>query len=78
MVVIDCRTRNFNPLGWSALGEPTVNMLEFNTHDMDTGKPVDVSGRHPYSRQLSLPDDAGTITSYRDPAFVLNGWKPQF
>ena len=76
MVVIDCKTRNFNPLGWSALGEPTVTMLEYNTRDMDTGEPVDVSGRHPYSRQLRLPDDADIIASYRDPAFVLNGWKP--
>lgn len=77
MVVIDCKTRNFNPLGWSALGEPTVTMLEFNTRDMDSGEPVDVSGRHPYSRQLSLPADAGTIASYRDPSFVLNGWNPR-
>ena len=52
-------------------------MLEFNTRDMDSGEPVDVSGRHPYSRQLSLPADAGTIASYRDPSFVLNGWNPR-
>ena len=76
MVVIDCMTRNFNPLGWSALGEPTVSMLEFNTRDMDTGLPVDVSGRHPYSRQLCLPEDGEIIASYRDPAFVLDGWNP--
>jgi hypothetical protein len=77
MVLLDCRVRNLHPLGWSALGEPTVNMLEYNTLDMDTGQPVDVSGRHKYARQLSLPRDAGLIADYRDPRFVLNGWKPE-
>jgi hypothetical protein len=52
-------------------------MLEYNTRDLDTGEPVDVSGRHPYSRQLSLPRDAGLIASYRDPSFVLGGWAPR-
>ena len=77
MVVIDCRIRNFSPLGWSELEEPTVNMLEFNTRDMDSGEPVDVSGRHSHSRQLSLPRDEQIIASYRDPSFVLGGWEPK-
>ena len=77
MVLIDCRIRNFNPLGWSSLGEPTVVMLEYNTRDMDTGEPVDVSGRHPYSRQLSTVADAEIIAEYCDPAFVLDGWNPR-
>ena len=77
MVVLDCRVRGLDPRGWSVLGEPTVNMLEYNTRDLDTGEPVDVSGRHPYSRQLSLPRDAGLIASYRDPSFVLGGWTPR-
>ena len=76
MVLIDCRIKNFIPLGWSELGEPTVNMLEFNTRDIDTGEPVDVSGRHPYSRQLSLPEDAALIEQFRTPSFVLAGWEP--
>jgi len=77
IVVIDCRVRNLNPLGWSALDEPTVVMLEYNTRDLDSGEPVDVSGRHPYSRQLSAGKDAETIALYRDPAFVLGGWDPR-
>jgi len=77
MVVIDCKTRNFNPLGWSELEEPTVVMLEYDTRDMNTGEPVDVSGRHPHSRQLTLPRDKEILASYRDPAFVLGGWNPR-
>ena len=52
-------------------------MLEYNTRDMDTGEPVDVSGRHPYSRQLSTVADAEIIAEYCDPAFVLDGWNPR-
>ena len=74
MVLIDCRVRNLDPLGWSALGEPTVTMLEYNPRDMDTGAPVDVSRRHRYSRQLTLPRDESLLASYRNPAFVLGGW----
>lgn len=76
-VVIDCKTRNFLPSGWSELDEPTATMLEFNTTDLDTGEPVDVSQRHPISRQLDAVKDAKLIANYRDPAFVLNGWRPE-
>lgn len=76
-VVINCTTRYFNPLGWSAIGMESATMLEFQTRDADSGELVDVSGRHPWSRQLVDPDDAETIASYCDPAFVLNGWAPQ-
>lgn len=75
-VVIDCTTRYFNPLGWSNIGKESATMLEFNTRDADTGQPVDVSKRHPFSRQLDAVADAELIASYRNPAFVLNGWTP--
>lgn len=76
-VVIDCTTRHFNPQGWSAIGEKSSTMLEFNTRDADTGQPVDVSKRHKYSRQLDARKDAALIAKYRNPAFVLNGWNPK-
>ena len=76
-VVIDCTTRHFNPQGWSAIGEKSSTMLEFNTRDADTGQPVDVSKRHKYSRQLDARKDAALIAKYRDPAFVLNRWNPK-
>lgn len=77
LVIIDCKVRNLNPKGWMALGEPTVNMLEFNTRDIDTGKPVPVSERQQYSRQLDAKADADIINCYRNPAFVLKGWNPR-
>lgn len=76
IVVIDCRVRNLASSGWMEIGEPTSNMLEFNTRDLDTGKPVDVSKRSPYSRQLDAVKDAEIIDCYRTPAFVLKGWNP--
>lgn len=77
VVVINCKVKNLNPMGWSAIGEPTANMLEFNTRDMDSGELVDVSMRHPYSRQLNAENDADLIKAYCDPAFVLAGWNPK-
>ena len=76
-VVINCTTRHFNPLGWSAIGEKSSTMLEFRTRDADSGELVDTSGRHKYSRQLDAKRDAALIANYSDPAFVLNGWNPQ-
>lgn len=77
LVIIDCKVRNLNPLGWMAIGEPTATMLEFNTRDLDTGKPVDVSQRDKNSRQLDAINDAALIKCYRNPAFVLKGWNPR-
>lgn len=76
-VVIDCKVKNIIPEGWSAIGAKTAKMYEFNTCDMETGAPVDVSGRHPYVRQLTLAKDAELIENYRNPAFVLKGWMPK-
>ena len=76
-VVIDCRVKNIIPEGWSSIGERTARMYEHNTRDLDTGKPVDVSRRHPYSRQLDAVRDAALLRNYRNPAFVLKGWQPQ-
>ena len=76
-VVINCTTRHFNPAGWSAIGEKTATMLEFQTRDADSGQLVDTSKRHPYSRQLDAKRDADLIARYSDPAFVLNGWTPK-
>ncbi len=77
MVLINCATHNVMPSGWSVLGEHTVTMLEYNTTDMVTGQPVHTSKRHPYSRQLTLPEDSVIIQCYSNPAFVLRGWHPQ-
>ena len=51
-------------------------MLEYNTRDLETGRPVDTSRRHRYSRQLDAVKDAELIKNYRTPAYVLDGWTP--
>lgn len=76
-VVISCRVRNFLPEGWYSIGEPSATMLEFNTIDMDSGLPADVSARHPYSRQLDAVADSSLIRLYSTPSFVLKGWEPE-
>lgn len=77
LVFIDCRVSNIIPEGWSAIGEPTARMYEFNTRDLVTGELVDTSKRHPYSRQLDATRDRKLIDKYRSPDFVLNGWTPE-
>lgn len=54
VVLIDCKTKNIRPEGWSVIGEKTARMYEYNTYDLMTGKPVDASKRYPYSLSLTL------------------------
>jgi hypothetical protein len=72
-VLLDATLVGIAPEGWGPIdGDAAhVRFLEFNSRAAD-GKPVDVSRRHPASRQL----DAKTSAPYRDPAWVLGGWTP--
>lgn len=76
-VLINCRLEGIPPVGWGPIDGDTshLHLWEFNSTD-GNGKPIDVSKRHPASKQLSMPADAQTIAQYSDPAFVLGGWKP--
>lgn len=81
MVLIDARLQGIAPEGWGPIEEAPgldssqLRLWEFNSRDLQ-GKPVDVSRRHPVSRQLTLEKDAETIANYRRPEYVLGGWKP--
>jgi pectinesterase len=81
MVLINTRTQGIAPEGWGPVEEAPafdssqVRFWEFHTTDLQ-GKPVDVSRRHPVSRQLTMEKDAATIADYRRPEFVLGGWRP--
>jgi pectin methylesterase-like acyl-CoA thioesterase len=76
-VLIDAVLENVSPAGWTDIGDGAthVKFWEFNSRTPG-GAPVDTSGRHPRSRQLDAQRDAAVIAQYRDPAFVLGGWKP--
>lgn len=81
MVLIDSQLQGVAPEGWGPIEEAPdfdstqVRFLEFNSRDLQ-GRPVDVSRRHPVSRQLTMARDAALIADYRRPAFVLGGWTP--
>ncbi len=81
MVLINTRTSGVPPEGWGPIEEApgfdssNVRFWEYNTMDLE-GRPVDVSQRHPVSKQLTMEKDAETIANYRNPAFVLGGWTP--
>lgn len=78
-VLINCRLQGIPPQGWGPIAGDTSHLRfwEFHSVNLADGRPVDVSRRHPASRQLALPGDAGTIARYSDPAFVLGGWNPE-
>lgn len=74
VVMLNCKLENIPPEGWGPI-DPIANsatLLEFNSHDL-TGNPVDVSQRHPVSRQLNPIRDAQTIANYYNSNYVL-GW----
>ena len=58
-----------NPL--TQAGYPNIRFWEYNSRDA-SGHPIDVSLRHPISRQLT-PEEAAF---WRNPANVLGGWVP--
>lgn len=81
MVLINSRVDGVPAEGWGPI-EPApefdssnVRFFEFNTQDLQ-GRRIDVSQRHPVSRQLQQPRDTKIIADYSTPAFVLNGWTP--
>lgn len=75
VVFINCAMgRHINPLGWllnNATTAPNVQFWEYNTTDL-TGALLDVSGRAPFSRQLSAEE----ATQLSNPSVALTGWTP--
>jgi pectin methylesterase-like acyl-CoA thioesterase len=65
---------HIRPEGWllnNAGTAPHVQFWEYGSTDLD-GRPLDVSRRAPFSRQLTA-EEAG---KWSDPASVLGGWVP--
>jgi hypothetical protein len=82
MVLINAKLKNVPPEGFGPVEGPpdfdssNVHFWEYNSTDLATGRPADVSKRDPIVKQLTLPKDAETIANYRKPEFVLGGWTP--
>lgn len=82
MVLIDAKLDGVPPIGWGPIEDPetfdwsNVRFMEFNSTDLN-GAPLDMSARHPIVRVLTSPADDDLVAQYRDPAFVLGGWRPQ-
>lgn len=77
-VLIDCALAGIRPVGWGSRENdvPSVHYWEYNSVNVSDGRPVDVSQRHPISRQLTLEKHAQVIADYRNPTYVLGGWTP--
>lgn len=68
-----------DPIGWGVKGDNTDNIhyWEYNSCNLSNGKAVDISQRHPISRQLNLKKDKLLIEKYTIPSYILNGWNPK-
>ncbi len=78
-VLINCSLKNIVPEGWGKVAEDSRNVhyWEYNSTNIDDGKPIDVSKRAKFSRQLTMEKDKDLIENYSDPAYVLGGWNPK-
>ncbi len=76
-VLIHCHLTGIPAAGWGPLDDDTthLHLWEFDSTDAE-GKPIDTTGRHPVSKQLTMAQDAKTIADYSRPEFVLGGWTP--
>ncbi len=72
VVLINCTLNHVNPLGWNALEGDTskARLWEYNSRNTN-GTPVDVSKRHPVSKQLDKEKDAEWIEKYQNPFYIL-------
>ncbi|MGA2070068.1 MAG: pectinesterase family protein [Sedimentisphaerales bacterium] len=77
-VLLNCALAGISSAGWGPVGPDTSNIhyWEYNSSNISDGKPVDVSRRHPASRQLTKDKDAEIIANYSNPSYVLGGWSP--
>jgi pectinesterase len=78
VVLLNCALEGISPIGWGAVGGDTsdVHYWEYNSTNLGDGKPVDVSRRHPVSKQLTMEKDAQVIADYSSSSWVLGGWTP--
>ncbi|MCR5131674.1 MAG: carbohydrate esterase [Prevotella sp.] len=72
VVMLNCTLEGVPAVGFGPIDESarTATLLEFNSTD-PSGRPLDVSQRHPLVRQLHPLQDAATIANYSDSRFVL-------
>lgn len=80
-VIINSKLDGITSDGWNSnkatSGGLNVRYWEYNSVNLSDGKPVDVSKRASYSRQLTMDKDAETIANYSNPTYVLGGWTPE-
>jgi pectinesterase len=77
-VLLNCKLAGISPIGWGPIGGDTLNVhyWEYNSTNISDGKPVDVSQRHPASRQLTMENDSAIIANYTKPDYILGDWTP--
>lgn len=75
-VLINCKLQGVRPVGFDPVEGDTTNVhfWEYNSTDLETGKPIDMSQRHPATKELKMPDDKEVITNYGNAEYILGDW----
>ncbi|MDD4990818.1 MAG: pectinesterase family protein [Paludibacter sp.] len=78
-VLINCKLSGISSMGWGPVGTDISNIhyWEYNSMNLNDGKPIDTSMRSPVSRRLDQAKDAETIKNYCNPEYILGGWTPK-
>lgn len=78
-VMLNCTIEGIRAEGWGKVAEKTddIRYWEYNSTRLSDGQPVDVSQRHPASRQLAMPEDSAIIANYSRPEYILEDWSPE-
>jgi pectinesterase len=77
-VLLNCKLEGISPIGWGPIGETSnVHYWEYNSTKLSDGEPINISQRHPASRQLTMERDFEIIANYSRPAYILGNWEPK-
>jgi beta-lactamase class A/pectin methylesterase-like acyl-CoA thioesterase len=77
-VLLNCKLAGISPIGWGSIGDTSnVHYWEYNSTNLSDGEPINISQRHPASRQLTMERDFEIIANYSRPAYILGNWEPK-
>ena len=76
VVLLNCTLDRIKPEGWgiSGTGISNIRYWEYNSINLSDRDKVDVSKRHPISKQLTMENNSDEIMYYSNPVNILGDW----
>ena len=75
-MLLNCTLDRIKPEGWgiSGTGISNIRYWEYNSINLSDRDKVDVSKRHPISKQLTMENNSDEIMYYSNPVNILGDW----